>query len=161
MSASLASHTWHVTRLIYTRQSHTHTHTHTTCSTWKQRVFKVCVSRLLLFFWARTKRKLHAHTRTMSGSNSWHTFSTPHSDALHLTAFPSAVPLIFHIRLLIITASRTICFWTNLPAFQINIRRQVNWYLSSLSLSLLLSLHRDIGVTFRSPLQNKQSQYLK
>lgn len=39
-------------------------------------------------------------------SESWQTFSTPHFDALHLTAFPSAVPLIFHIRLLIITTSR-------------------------------------------------------
>lgn len=48
--------------------------------------------------------------------------------------FPSAVPLIFHIRLLIITASRTICFWTNLPPFQINISRQVKWHLSSLSI---------------------------
>lgn len=70
----------------------------------------------------------------MSGSESWQTFSTPHFDALHLTAFPSAVPLIFHIRHLIITASRTICFWTNLPPFQINISRQVKWHLSSLSI---------------------------
>lgn len=70
----------------------------------------------------------------MSGCESWQTFSTPHSDALQLSAFPSAVPLIFHIRLLIITASLTICFWTNLPLFQINISRQVKRHLSSPSL---------------------------
>lgn len=60
---------------------------------------------------------------------SWRILCTPHFDALHLTAFPSAVPLIFHIRFLIITASRAICFWTNLPSFQINISRQVKWHL--------------------------------
>ena len=46
---------------------------------------------------------------------------------------PSAVPLIFHIRLLIITASRTICSSANLRSlFQINISRQVKCHWNSL-----------------------------
>lgn len=49
--------------------------------------------------------------------------------------FPSAVPLIFHIRHLIITASRAICFWTNLPRFS-NQYQQAGQMAFKLSLSL-------------------------
>lgn len=84
-----------------------------------------------------TRHRKHALLWAFSPPGTWctkclaaaHGEHSAHLILMHFISppFPSAVPLIFHIRRLIITASRTICFWPNLPPSQINISRQVKF----------------------------------
>lgn len=119
-----AKHIWAYLHVTHIRQNITHAAEAYLNVSW------------LFYAWITVKPAhwLRGPLHKMSGSESWQTFSTPHFDALHLTAFPSAVPLIFHIRHLIITASRTICFWTNLPRFS-NQYQQAGQMAFKLSLS--------------------------